>query len=305
MLSIESAEIICKLTFSQPARLDVYPAFVLRSVYGYQLRRMHCVTHNTECTACVFKKTCAYARVFETVIDKDTPVLPGRDKASHPFRIIADARPGTTVQSLTARFQFFGPGIDYIPHTIFALREAGKTGLFHSRTPYSLQVFTIHEIPIEHDDTIELDAIPHKTSTITADTAHLHKICTITCKTPLRFRHNGKHSDDFLASDFFTACLRRVQTLAGLYGTAQTSNTNTHVTKDIQAIITNRELRWIDYNRYSVRQQTALKLGGVVGSFTVSGSAPAYIWQALETCSHIGTGKNTSFGFGDIEVKEE
>lgn len=304
MLSIETAEIICKITFSQPALADVYPAFVLRSVFGYYLRRMYCVTHDNDCSVCVFRKTCAYARVFESIIDKSTPVLPGRDKASHPFRIIADAKPGTTLQSLTARIQFFGSGIDYIPHTIFALREAGKAGLFRARIPYTLSVFAGNNVPIEHGDTIELDAIPRTTHHVTTDTVTCNKTYTVQCKTPVRFRHNGKHSDNFLASDFLTACMRRVQTLAGLYGTTQVSGGTTDH-NDIQADITNRQLRWIDYTRYSVRQQTAIKLGGVVGSFTVSGTAPAYLWQALETCSYIGTGKNTSFGFGDIRVTEE
>jgi len=96
-----------KLDFNHAVRVDTYPGFVLRSVLGWQLKRMHCVMRDSPCENCPFSSTCAYAFIFESIIPKTTASLQGRDRASHPFRIWTDAIPGSIIKSLEFHIALF------------------------------------------------------------------------------------------------------------------------------------------------------------------------------------------------------
>lgn len=66
--------------------------------------------------------------------------------------------------------------------------------------------------------------------------------------------------------------------------------------------ISNHMLRWNDWSRYSGRQKTLMKFGGLLGEITYSGElAPFMPYLALGEWLHVG-GK-TSFGLGRYQIK--
>uniref|UniRef100_A0A7C3E7A5 CRISPR system precrRNA processing endoribonuclease RAMP protein Cas6 n=1 Tax=Gracilinema caldarium TaxID=215591 RepID=A0A7C3E7A5_9SPIR len=306
-MTIDVKTLYFKIHFEKPTLIDTYPTFALRSVLGYQLRRMHCISHTSQCVDCVFRQTCANALLFETIIEKDTPILPGRDRASHPFRLFCHAEPGTVQQDLTVMVQLYGKGCDYVPHMIFAIREAGKNGLFRSRTPFTLSVYNTQHQPVLEDDTVRIKDIPTETYTFPDSFESISKTLHITCLSPLRFKVEGRYRSDFSASDFVMASLRRHVTLFTLYGT-DFANNNAEGPPDMESLsdlqITSSQRKWKDYMRYSSRQKTLMKMGGVIGDFIVSGTAPAWAWDSITLAGSLGSGKNTSFGFGNIRVRE-
>jgi CRISPR/Cas system endoribonuclease Cas6 (RAMP superfamily) len=304
--NLKNTRLICTLQFQKPVRADTYPPFVIRSVLGYHLKRMHCVAHQTPCQDCVFRRTCAYVFLFESIIEKDTPVLDGRDRASHPFRIIGHTEPGSILTELEISIQLFGRAVEYVPHVVFALREAGKEGLFRERVPYRLSVRNVQNEPILEKDRIIQFHIINNTEIYPAGSSIETKTVQLHCRSPLRFKVNNRLTSDFSAQDLVLASLRHIDTLFYLYGDG-TEIANYKQTPDWEGEvkITNRTLAWRDYPRFSRRQGVPMKLGGHVGHLTISGSAPAWVWEALNLAGRIGTGKNTSFGFGHIEVTEE
>jgi len=306
-MKLDTKILYLTIHFCQPALIDIYPAFALRSVLGYQLRRMHCVAHTSQCSDCVFRKTCVYALLFETIIEKDTPILRGRDRASQPFRLFCHAEPSTVQQDLHVMVQLFGKGCDYVPHMIFAFREAGKNGLFRSRTPFSISVFNTQNHPVLEEDTVRIKDIPKETYTFPESSEPHSKTMHITCVSPLRFKVEGRYRSDFSASDFVMASLRRHITLFTLYGTDFASNT-AEGQLDFGSLstlqIASSQLKWKDYMRYSSRQKTLMKMGGVMGDFTIKGTAPSWVWDCITLAGVLGSGKNTSFGFGNIAVRE-
>ena len=163
MPKLEYLDTNISLNFDAPVFFDIYPAFALRSVLGRQLRVMHCVARSEQCPTCPFRKTCAYAFIFETPIEKDSGFLPGRDRASHPFRIITDDLPGMSKNCLDFRFQLYGKGIEFLPHIIYAFREAGRDGLFRQRGKFSLSATTLKGYPLlEGDRLLVQNAIPEQ-----------------------------------------------------------------------------------------------------------------------------------------------
>ena len=300
------AELKFRLDFASPVYVDVFPAFALRSVLGLNLKRMHCVSHTTLCPECPFVATCAYAYLFESILPKGNDVLPGRDRASHPFRIEVPVLIGQTISQLEFGFQLFGRGVEYVPHIIYAFRIAGEKGLFRSRTPFEVHAFTDSGIPLDNGEKINLSKIETEELTVREGKNLSQRRYLIECRTPVRFKTRGRYSSEFSARDFFEACKRRVDTLFALYGDEKDSiQKNSSPGLENSAVeIADRKLQWCDFTRYSRRQESVMKLGGVLGSFVIGGEAPENDWNMLELCSSVGIGKNTSFGLGAIEVRE-
>jgi len=190
---------------------------------------------------------------------------------------------------------------------IFAIREAGKNGLFRSRTPYSLSVCNTQHQSVLIDDQVQLKDIPTETYTLPVSSEPVYRTMHITCLSPLRFKVEGRYRSDFSAGDFIMASLRRHLTLFTLYGT-DFANNYAEGPMDIQSLsdvrISSSQRKWKDYMRYSSRQKTLMKMGGVIGDFTVRGTAPAWAWDSITLAGALGSGKNTSFGFGNIAVQE-
>ena len=60
-------------------------------------------------------------------------------------------------------------------------------------------------------------------------------------------------------------------------------------------------LKWFDWERYSGRQETKMKMGGFIGSVSFEGTFTPFVPYVL-LGSYIHVGKGTSFGLGKYEV---
>jgi hypothetical protein len=299
-----------KLDFTHAVRIDTYPGFVLRSVLGWQLKRMHCVMRDSPCENCPFSSTCAYAFIFESIIPKTTASLQGRDRASHPFRIWTDAIPGSIIKSLELHITLFGRARDYLPHVVYAFREAAATGLFKARTPAVLSSVMIEGQEILHGDRLLLHDLPPKKTELDVDKKDsLEKILIINCLTPLRFKTDGHYSVDFSGPAFVSSCLRRAFIMFEQYGHLDLNAQESLLQalrlgkESTYPIIPERYLRWVEFSHYSGRQKDSMQLGGVMGHFRLEGEASNLSWQAIELSTTLGAGKNCSFGFGNISIE--
>ena len=111
---------------------------------------------------------------------------------------------------------------------------------------------------------------------------------------------------DFDGQAFLQACRRRVFTMLEMFGEKDdgTAIGFSHAETDPYAGLSiSRALRWVDFQHYSGRQDATMMLGGTMGTFNLEGSAPSASWNALDFCTIIGAGKNTSFGYGTIRVE--
>lgn len=62
-------------------------------------------------------------------------------------------------------------------------------------------------------------------------------------------------------------------------------------------------LRWHDWERYSARQDTRMKMGGFVGEITFEGNIEPFM-PLIKAGEVLHVGKGTTFGFGKYEIKE-
>ncbi|MGI6394240.1 MAG: hypothetical protein ACOX2F_05860 [bacterium] len=68
-----------------PLKFETMPEFLFRSVLGMELKNLSCLFKKRKCQECDLKFQCAYSVIFESPVEKDNPVLQGRNYASHSF----------------------------------------------------------------------------------------------------------------------------------------------------------------------------------------------------------------------------
>jgi hypothetical protein len=66
--------------------------------------------------------------------------------------------------------------------------------------------------------------------------------------------------------------------------------------------VTSSTLQWRDWKRYSSRQQTSMKLGGLVGTVTYAGDLTPFL-PLLLAGEVLHAGKATAFGLGKYHMK--
>ena len=65
--------------------------------------------------------------------------------------------------------------------------------------------------------------------------------------------------------------------------------------------ITRRHLYWVDWQRRSNRQQTTMKMGGLMGLLTLEGPLEPFL-DLLQVCEVVHVGKGAVFGNGKVGV---
>lgn len=289
-----------KIKFSEQIKADVTPLFILRSMLGKNLRSMCCISKQSVCPECMYNKACVYAYIFETILLQDNDLLPGTDRASHPYSFSTkkEQRENPLVE-YNFTITLCGKAIEYFPYIYAAIVRSGKDGLFKRRTKFDVVDVTVNgESIFINENTIRTDTLPYEWfSGSCAD--RIKKEILVELKSPLRFKTKGKYTHDFSAQDFMKCLYRRAKTLCGLYGSLDDDIECYEPDEKLQ--ITDKNVRWIGYNHYSARQKNAMELGGAVGSFKMSGNFTDFELALFEINKIANAGKNTNFGLGQID----
>lgn len=289
------------IKFSEPAFVDVEPLFILRSMLGKNLRSMCCISKQSTCSECIYNKTCAYAFLFETIMLQENSLLPGTNRASHPYSFSTKKNQReNTLTEYNFTVTLFGKAIEYFPYIYAAVVRSGKDGLFRDRTEFEVEDVSIDGKNILISENQIDTSIPSKEWTF--DFNNNDKTqgeILVELKSPLRFKTNGKYTLDFTASEFMKCLYRRAKTLCMLYGTWEDEFNHYEPTEGMS--IEGKNLRWLDFNHYSARQKRGMELGGAFGSFKLSGEFSSFELALFELNKIANAGKNTNFGLGQID----
>lgn len=289
------------LEFQRPTRVDVEPLFILRSMLGKNLRSMCCISKQSTCPECMYNKTCAYAYIFETIMLQENSLLPGTNRASHPYSFSTKrSQRETTLTEYNFTITLFGKAIEYLPYIYAAFVRSGKDGLFRDRTEFEVVNVSIDGKSILISENQIDTSIPSKEWNFDFNNNDKTQAeILVELKSPLRFKTNGKYSLDFSSGDFMKCLYRRAKTLCMLYGTWEEEFNHYEPTNEL--LLEDKKLRWLDFNHYSARQKRGMELGGAFGSFKLSGEFSNFELALFELNKIANAGKNTNFGLGQID----
>lgn len=287
------------LTFDSPVVFNTLPAFIFRGILGKELRRLCCVLKRSGCGGCPLGQACVYNRLFESPVPAGSNVLPGRDKAAHPFILYSDARPGAPLPRMELELVLLGGYDQFFPYIYLGLENAGKTGATSRRFTYAISAASCQGKSIQdREGVMIINEIPHTWIYGLARYGKEATAAVVTFQTPFRVKRNGRIVSMLESGDVFGALYRRMRALCGFYGkTAQTPGGGPR-----EHEVVHRALEWTEYERYSYRQEANMKLGGVTGRMVLKGPFDDFELSLLAAGALFSGGKNASFGLGRMEV---
>lgn len=308
---------------TEEIRLPEYKGSAFRGGFGYAFKRATCITRDRFCETCILKSACAYFRVFESKVSRETAdrLRLGSD-APHPFVI----EPPMTEQQyfepgdrLTFSLVLIGSAVGQLPFFVYAFMILGESfGIGKGRGRFRL-------LEVEDENGKQLYDNGNLSGGLTIRSAgeimgngqsSVDREITLRFETPLRIKTSFERDrKELLTRIGDKASLRvllkslyhRAFVLNQLYGEGvkeepYDSRKLPLVDGDVEVV--RAETFWYDWERYSLRQQRRMKLGGLMGEITLNGKVSQYE-HLLRLGEYLHVGKGTGFGLGKYRIVEE
>ncbi len=291
--------------------LPEFKGSALRGAFGHTLKRLACTKGGMACPHCTERNACAYAVLFET---SPPPGFPDARKYSsfpRPYLINPPLSRQTRYcrgEELIFELVLIGQTVRYLHHVLACFHEIGAQGLRSGKGRFSIK--TVESVtadgstsPVIYGD--QLLGVGQPIGMEPGDCLGGNGAVLLHFLTPARFDINGKLRD---IPPPFTQLVegvsRRVSLLNSLYCGGDTFDEalapEERVLADSVSLV-DSATQWLDLERYSSRQQTSLKQGGVTGSAIYHGPVGSFL-PLLKIVQFINVGKSTTIGLGRVIV---
>ena len=301
------------LTAREPIFMPRYSGSTLRGGFGHAFRKLVCTMRNTECHDCTLNAVCPYAYIFETAPAEDATQLRGYSSVPRPFVIDpletqGNYRPGKSLEFLLT---LMGRAIDYLPYFLVSFRELGNMGIGRGRGRFQLTEVVAesgahkgqsvysweNEMVTNLDSTLSFQDIHQESSEWPAGQIILRFL------TPARITYEGQLTDEFPFHVLIQRLMGRISALSYFHcGESLQMDFKEFITQATQIETAHSDLRWHDWTRYSQRQDSRMKLGGLLGNVTYTGELEPFLpFIALGQYVHVG--KNATFGLGKYQIE--
>lgn len=325
--------------------LPRYKGSTLRGAFGNALKRAVCIRRDLNCEICLVRPSCVYTHIFETLPPDGVAAFRGQKYAPHPYVLeppLEEKQRYAPGDALTFGLTLVGRAIEYLPYIIFALDQAGRKGLGRRRGqfvldsvawqsgdgsdrviydhatqrmasgPFSLMAEEIINRRLEQLESFRSSNSPdvpdpEARTRGESQMPDLQSSCLrLVFLTPTRLRVQKDLQDHISFELLVRSLLRRLWQVTLVHGEGQWQLDHRALIEQARSVTTTRSaLRWLDWERYSNRQQTKMKLGGLVGEvqyeFAEAERLTAFLpLLILGEVLHVG--KNTTFGLGRYEI---
>jgi len=289
--------------------LPGFKGAAFRGGFGYVFKSIACPTHDSDCIHARLGRPCIYAEVFETPVPPQSAVMRKYPRAPHPFVLTPplDRRAHFTADDeLRLELVLVGRAISWLAYFICTLEELGRRGIGPARSRYritrveSLRSPAAEPTPVYDGLQRRVLAPPHIIrGSDFYSSSNGHSKLTLDFVTPARIV-SQEHLANILPFPTLLRTLLRRIALLGYFHCGQPADVDSMrqligLAERVQ--IAESRLRWRDWERFSTRQRTRMKLGGLLGKITYEGElAPLLPFLRAGELVHVG--KGTSFGLG-------
>ena len=280
-----------------------FPGSAWRGALGHSLARLACTNRVRACPPCRRPQACAYGYLFETPPPPDAAKMRKYNQVPHPFTLRLEE---TSERACTLRAHLFGRANGYLPLLVAALRQAGQSPKGIAGNRLALDSVSQESTPGSGD----WRRIDHSAGTLLplAPVSPVTPPCPagveIRLLTPLRVKSDGRTAGettlDFGA--FFSVLLRRISMLTYFHGAVALEINFKSLTAAARSVRMQGALQWREQVRYSARQESAMKLGGVAGTLRIEDQDLAPFWPFLWLGQWTHAGSAASMGNGAYEL---
>lgn len=295
------------LEVETPLRLPDYAGSALRGAFGHALKRIVCVTRERDCKACMLYHNCAYPAVFAPPAPEHHVVQKFSDIPA-PYVIEPPpwgARAYAPGEPLGFHFVLIGNALKNLPLVIHAFQRAFDRGIGvgdgRARL-VSVSHVDAHGALLPVFDSGKGRIDPHPTI-LPPPPADVPERVTLDFATPLRLQQNGKplRAAELVSARLLMGLVKRAALLADFHTPVRPDLDFRALARHAETIAGEKLLNWRDWGRYSSRQQREMKLGGVVGTWSLQGELAPF-WPFLQMGQWLHVGKETPFGLGHYRL---
>jgi len=239
--------------------------------------------------------------------------------APHPFILdppSVEARFFPPGKPFSLGLTLFGKSLHSLPYFIFAFERLGRNGLGRQRVRCPLSnvtttclgkewlLYSSDEGTLQPGDVFEQNfVLDLSTSSLSDNGSTPTKIC-LEFLTPFRVIFQEKLVPELAFHIFIRSLLRRLAHLSYFHCGGNTEGVPFREWIELaqQVQTASHDLHWYDWERYSSRQDSHMRLGGLVGTITFEGPlAPFLPLLQMGEVTHVG--KGTSFGLGHYRLR--
>ncbi len=197
-------------------------------------------------------------------------------------------------------------------HFIFTFCQLGEIGLGKGRTHYELirvdslgnhkKTETIYD-----NQTQTLRSTNNQINISQVSPLPKNSINSLTLKfiTPTRIKYQGTYTSHPHFHIVLRALLRRLSSLLYFHCGEELNVNYREMIEEAKKIETvEANVNWIDWERYSTRQQQRMKLGGFIGKVTYQGNITKFI-PFLKMGEYTHLGKAAVFGLGKYKIEKD
>lgn len=295
--------------------LPRYKGSTLRGGFGHVFRRLTCVERTKQCNKCLLSASCPYAVVFESAPLPGTAVLKNYQDIPRPFVIEppleekTDYAPGDT---LTFRLVLVGQAMQLLPYFILTFKELGQVGLGRGRCPYELTRVAFMDPRDGARQTVydsAANSVQQRGRAVTlaelcAASHPLGDTVRLAFLTMTRIKHDAALVSDMPFHVLIRSLLRRISTMYYFYhGMKDAAVDYKGIVAAAERVSTvHADLRLVDWERYSQRQNARMHMPGLVGEVVYQGDIQAF-WPILLLGQVVHVGKGCVFGLGQYTIK--
>jgi hypothetical protein len=258
----------------------------------------------------MLRRTCFYTRIFEPSVEGEPPpFLHGIDQAVRPyvFEPLGGEGPVEPGETLSFDLLLFGQAVELQAYAVLAVDRMAQVGLGFQRARFRLarvEALGLSGPPRTlFTEGAPLSFQPAQASRPEPDSPAAERI-TLRFATPLRLKVRDRLAGRPGFRDLVFNALRRVLDLAHTHvpGAAVEWGFRTFLEQSSAVRVVTEDLRWHDWERWSNRQRTAMKLGGVLGTVVLEGDLSPFV-PLLRTAEVVHVGKGATFGLGKVFVE--
>jgi len=305
MIDFEKYKFILKPV--EDISLPAYKGSTLRGGFGVSFKKICCIQKSIKnCYECLLKNKCIYFYIFETSPHPNLKYLKNLKDIPRPFVIeppLETKQIYKKEENLEFNLILIGKSIKYFPYFILAFKELGKIGIGKGRGRYSLYKVENFKNNIIYNS--EDGIIRKVNSKINIDENAefpINNSLSLNFITPTRI----KYKDDLVVIPEFHILIRsllhRISSLSYFHCNKELKlDYNLLILKAEDVKIEKNNLKWTDWERYSSRQDTKMKLGGFIGDITYKGNFKDFS-RLILIGEQIHIGKNCTFGLGKYEI---
>lgn len=316
------------LTPEENIFLPSYKGSTLRGGFGHAFKRIVCALKNKECADCFLKERCVYSYIFETPPPASAKIMKKYKSAPHPFVIEPPNEKQkiyTPNDEIIFGLKLIGKANEYLPYFIYAFDELGKIGIGKGKAKYRIK--TIRNFKINNIKEPEIKNLENSKIIYNSEDKILHLSNPSTILLNLNINDSKTYNSETISLNFITPTrivyenhlilnlefhvlirqlLRRLSLIYYFHcGGDPTEWEFNEIIKRAQEVeIKDRNLRWYDWQRYSTRQDTRMKMGGFIGDITFEGNIKPFM-SLIKAGEILHVGKGTGFGLGKYKIVKD